>query len=159
MLDWTYLSLHSAVEFGMMVWNSIWGVGVLGWLSQVNPLVHHIIYSISLYIVLYIGGYNIYRWLTSGCVPFDPSGLLPLRLMMWTSCGRPVVPREAQPDRAVKLFSRACTYWQQLTRATRQRTWRGEECDEWNPLNGFSRIQDPQCEAKESSFKKSTAQR
>lgn len=117
MLDWTYLSLHSAVEFGMMVWNSIWGVGVLGWLSQVSdwPLVRCILWSIILYTVyiytLYIGGYNIYRWLTSGCVPFDPSGLLPLRLMMWTSCGRPVVPREAQPDRAVKLFSRACTGW------------------------------------------------
>lgn len=50
-------------------------------------------------------------WLTTGEVLLNPSASWPLRLMMWTSCGRLIVPLLAQPDIAVKLFSMACTGW------------------------------------------------
>lgn len=46
---------------------------------------------------------------SAGFSPGTSEPPLFLRLMMWTSWGREVVPRLAQPDSAVKLFSWACT--------------------------------------------------
>lgn len=51
------------------------------------------------------------QWLTTAAVLCGPSAACPLRLTMWTSWGRLVVPLLAQPDSAVKLFNEACTGW------------------------------------------------